>query len=142
MKFYHLLSVVLAFCLSVLALKAQNNAPLTPEEQEKQMMEYVDKEVQRLSNLLDLEYWQEFYVDSTLTHDLKAMSQELEGMQKAKVENRDLYVSVQDKWMQQVDNSYKRFFTPAQWDKYWKTGGRRAQEARDKRNNKNTKKKK
>ena len=142
MKFYHLLSVVLAFCLSVLALKAQNNAPLTPEEQEKQMMEYVDKEVQRLSNLLDLEYWQEFYVDSTLTHDLKAMSQELEGMQKAKVENRDLYVSVQDKWMQQVDNSYKRFFTPEQWNKYWKTGGKRAQEARDKRNNKNTKKKK
>lgn len=142
MKFYHLLSVVLAFCLSVLVLKAQNNGPKTPEEQEKQMMEYVDKEVQRLSNLLDLEYWQEFYVDSTLTHDLKAMSQELEGMQKAKVENRDLYVSVQDKWMQQVDNSYKRFFTPEQWDKYWKTGGKRAQEARDKRNNKNTKKKK
>lgn len=142
MKFYRLLSVVLAFCLSVLALKAQNTGPQTPEEQEKQMMEYVDKEVQRLSNLLDLEYWQEFYVDSTLTHDLKAMSQELEGMQKAKVENRDLYVSVQDKWMQQVDNSYKRFFTPEQWNKYWKSGGKRAQEARDKRNNKNTKKKK
>jgi hypothetical protein len=142
MKFYHLLSVVLAFCLSVLVLKAQNNGPKTPEEQEKQMMEYVDKEVQRLSNLLDLEYWQEFYVDSTLTHDLKAMSQELESMQKAKVENRDLYVSIQDKWMQQVDNSYKRFFTPEQWNKYWKTGGKRAQEARDKRNNKNTKKKK
>lgn len=142
MKFYHLLSVVLAFCLSVLVLKAQNNGPKTPEEQEKQMMEYVDKEVQRLSNLLDLEYWQEFYVDSTLTHDLKAMSQELESMQKAKVENRDLYVSIQDKWMQQVDNSYKRFFTPEQWNKYWKTGGKRAQEARDKRNNKNIKKKK
>lgn len=142
MKFYHLLSVVLTFCLSVLVLKAQNNGPKTPEEQEKQMMEYVDKEVQRLSNLLDLEYWQEFYVDSTLTHDLKAMSQELESMQKAKVENRDLYVSIQDKWMQQVDNSYKRFFTPEQWNKYWKTGGKRAQEARDKRNNKNTKKKK
>ena len=142
MKFYHLLSVVLAFCLSVLVLKAQNNGPKTPEEQEKQMMEYVDKEVQRLSNLLVLEYWQEFYVDSTLTHDLKAMSQELESMQKAKVENRDLYVSIQDKWMQQVDNSYKRFFTPEQWNKYWKTGGKRAQEARDKRNNKNTKKKK
>lgn len=136
------MSVVLAFCLSVLVLKAQNNGPKTPEEQEKQMMEYVDKEVQRLSNLLDLEYWQEFYVDSTLTHDLKAMSQELESMQKAKVENRDLYVSIQDKWMQQVDNSYKRFFTPEQWNKYWKTGGKRAQEARDKRNNKNTKKKK
>ena len=46
------------------------------------------------------------------------MSEELESMQKAKVENRDLYVTVQDKWMQQIDNSYKRFFTPEQWAKY------------------------
>ena len=142
MKFYHLLSAVTALGLSVLAAKAQNTGPLTPEQQEKQMLEYVDKEVQRLSNMLELEYWQEFYVDSTLTHDLKAMSEELEGMQKAKVENRDLYVTVQDKWMQQIDNSYKRFFTEEQWAKYWKSGGKRAQEARDKRNNKNTKKKK
>ena len=142
MKFYHLLSAVLAFSLSVLAANAQNTGPQTPEQQEKQMLEYVDKEVQRLSNMLELEYWQEFYVDSTLTHDLKAMSQELDGMQKAKVENRDLYVTVQDKWMQQIDNSYKRFFTQEQWAKYWKSGGKRAQEARDKRNNKNTKKKK
>ena len=142
MKFYRLLSVVIALSLSVLAAKAQNTAPQTPEQQEKQMLEFVDKEVQRLSTMLELEYWQEFYVDSTLTHDLKAMSAELENMQKAKVENRDLYVTVQDKWMQQIDNSYKRFFTPEQWAKYWKSGGKRAQEARDKRNNKNTKKKK
>ena len=142
MKFYHLLSAVAALSLSVLAAKAQNTAPQTPEQQEKQMLEFVDKEVQRLSTMLELEYWQEFYVDSTLTHDFKAMSEELESMQKAKVENRDLYVTVQDKWMQQIDNSYKRFFTPEQWAKYWKSGGKRAQEARDKRNNKNTKKKK
>ena len=142
MKFYHLLSAVLALCLSVLSAKAQNAGPQTPEQQEKQMLEFVDKEVQRLSTMLELEYWQEFYVDSTLTHDLIAMSAELDNMQKAKVENRDLYVTVQDKWMQQIDNSYKRFFTPEQWAKYWKSGGKRAQEARDKRNNKNTKKKK
>ena len=141
MKFYHLLSAVAALSLSVLAAKAQNTAHQTPEQQEKQMLEFVDKEVQRLSTMLELEYWQEFYVDSTLTHDFKAMSEELESMQKAKVENRDLYVTVQDKWMQQIDNSYKRFFTPEQWAKYWKSGGKRAQEARDKRNNKNTKKK-
>ena len=136
MKFYHLLSAVTALGLSVLAAKAQNTGPLTPEQQEKQMLEYVDKEVQRLSNMLELEYWQEFYVDSTLTHDLKAMSEELEGMQKAKVENRDLYVTVQDKWMQQIDDSYQRFFTEEQWKKYMKSGGKRAKDARDKRNKK------
>ena len=125
---------MLALCLSVTLARAQQ--PQTPEQREKQLLEYVDKEVQRLSTLLELEYWQEFYVDSTLTHDYKAMNEEMEKMQGAKVENSDLYINVQDKWMQQIDNTYKRLFTADQWAKYWKSGGKRAQEARDKRNKK------
>ena len=137
MKIYRLLSVTLAAVLSVFTARAQGQQPpQTPEQKEKQLLEFVDTEVQRLSGLLQLEYWQEFYVDSTLTHDFKAMTDELEGMQRAKVENADLYLSVQDKWMEQIDNSYKSFFTDEQWKKYWKSGGKRAQEARDKRKNK------
>ena len=136
MKIYRLLNVIAALCLSVFVAGAQNQPPQTSEEKEKQLLEFVDKEVQRLSHLLDLEYWQEFYVDSTLTHDFRAMTEEIESMQKAMVENRDLYVNVQDKWMQAIDDSYKRFFTKEQWAKYWKSGARRAQEARDKRNKK------
>ena len=136
MKIYRLLNLLAALCLSVFVAGAQNQQPQTPEEKEKQLLEFVDKEVQRLSSLLDLEYWQEFYVDSTLTHDYRAMTEEMESMQKAKVENRDLYVSVQDKWMQAIDDSYRRFFTEEQWKKYWKSGARRAQEGRDKRNKK------
>ena len=123
---------MLALCLSVTLARAQQ--PQTPEQREKQLLEYVDKEVQRLSTLLELEYWQEFYVDSTLTHDYKAMNEEMEKMQGAKVENSDLYINVQDKWMQQIDDTYKRLFTADQWAKYWKNGGKRAQDARDKRN--------
>ena len=125
---------MLALCLSMTLARAQQ--PLTPEQREKQLFEYVDKEVQRLSVLLELEYWQEFYVDSTLTHDLTAMNEEMEKLQSAKVENTDLYINVQDKWMQQIDDSYKRLFTADQWAKYWKSGGKRAQDARDKRNKK------
>lgn len=136
MKIYRLLSLFAAITLSVFVAGAQNQPPQTPEEKEKQLLEFIDKEVQRLSNLLDLEYWQEFYVDSTLTHDYHAMSEEMELMQKSKVENRDLYINVQDKWMQAIDDSYKRFFTDEQWKKYWKSGGKRAQDARDKRNKK------
>ncbi len=136
MKIYRLLSVVIALSMSVFVLRAQDQGPQTPEQKEKQLLEFVDKEVQRLSNLLDLEYWQEFYVDSTLTHDYRALTEEMEQMQTAKVENPDLYQSVQDKWMQQIDNTYKKYFSKEQWSKYWKTGGRRAQEARDKRNKK------
>jgi len=127
---------MLALCLSVTVARAQGGQPQGPEEREKQLLEYVDKEVQRLSTLLDLEYWQEFYVDSTLTHDLKAMNEEMEKLQSAKVENTDLYINAQDKWMQQIDNTYKRLFTADQWAKYWKSGGKRAQDARDKRKKK------
>ena len=133
MNFYRLLSVIPAICLSVFAAAAQNQGPQTPEQKEKQLLEFVDKEVKRLSDMLDLEYWQEFYVDSTLTHDYKAMTEEMEKMQRAKVENTDLYVGVQDKWMQQIDDTYKKFFTEKQWEKYWKSSGKKAQAARDKR---------
>ena len=140
MKIHKILPIVVsifAWTAMFLPSAAKNQQPpQTPEQQEKQLMEYVDKEVKRLSDLLDLEYWQEFYVDSTLTHDLHARMEEMLAMQKAKVENQDLYMSVSDKWMEQIDASYKRFFTPEQWDKYWKTSGKRAQKERDKRKNK------
>ena len=122
-----------ALFLSAIALPAQNQGPQTPEQREKQLVEFIEKEVKRLSDQLELEYWQEFYVDSTLTHDYHAMQDELEDFQKAKVGNVDLYQSVQDKWMQQIEDSYKRFFTDEQWKKYWKSNGQRNQKARDKR---------
>ena len=133
MNFYRLLHVVAAFGVSVFVAGAQNQQPQTPEQREKQLLEYIDKEVHRLSDLLGLEYWQEFYVDSTLTHDLAAMQEELEDLQKTKVGNTDIYQSVQDKWMQQIDDTYKRFFNEEQWKKYWKSTGQRNQKARDKR---------
>ena len=137
MNFYigmkQLFTLLAAFCLSVPFLGAQNQQPQTPEQREKQLMEFIDKEVKRLSDLLNLEYWQEFYVDSTLTHDFHALQEEIEDLQKAKVGNADLYQGIQDKWMQQIDDNYKRFFTEEQWAKYWKSGGQRAQKARDKR---------
>ncbi|MBQ3813200.1 MAG: hypothetical protein II841_06495 [Bacteroidales bacterium] len=136
MKIYRLLSVILGAALSVFAASAQNQQPQTPEQREKQLLEFIDKEVQRLSSQLDLEYWQEFYVDSTLTHDYKAMTEEMERLSSAKVENTDLYIAVQDKWAEQIDASYKSFFTEEQWNKYWKTGAKKAQQARDKRKNK------
>lgn len=114
-------------------LKAQKQQPQNPEQKEKQMMEFVDNEVKRLSELLDLEYWQEFYVDSTLTHDYHAMSEEMERLQGARVENADLYTNVRDKWLEQIDATYRRIFNEAQWKKYWKSGGERAHKARNKK---------
>lgn len=133
MKFFRLTCLLAVISALATPLMAQNQPPQSPEQQEKQMMEYIDKEVKRLTELLDLEYWQEFYVDSTLTHDYHAMSEEMTKLQMAKVENSDLYINVQDKWMERIDATYKRIFNEAQWKKYWRSGAERAQKARDKR---------
>ena len=137
MKIYqgmkHLWMLAAVLLLGAPALRAQNQGPQTPEQKEKQMLEFIDNEVKRLSDQLGLEYWQEFYVDSTLTHDYKALQEELEELQKTKVGNADIYQRVQDKWMQQIDDTYQRFFTEEQWQKYWKSTGQRAKKARDKR---------
>ena len=122
-----------ALLVGSVALRAQNQGPQTDEQREKQLLEFIDKEVKRLSDQLELEYWQEFYVDSTLNHDYHALQEELEDLQKTKVGNADIYQGVQDKWMQQIDDSYHRFFTEEQWKKYWKSTGQRNQKARDKR---------
>ena len=116
---------------SAAELRAQ--APQSPEEQEKQLMEFIDKEVERLSSTLKLEYWQQFYVDSTLVHDYHALQEE---MQTSKVSNSSAYLTVQDKWQERIYNSYHRFFNDEQWKKYLKSGAAREQKARDKRREK------
>ena len=137
MKIYqgmkHLWMLAAALFMGSFTLPAQNQGAQTPEQKEKQMLEFIDREVKRLSDQLGLEYWQEFFVDSTLTHDYHALQEELEELQNTKVGNVDLYQNVQYKWMQQIDDSYRRFFTEEQWQKYWKATGQRAKKARDKR---------
>ena len=113
-------------------------AALRAQDAQKQptMEELAAKEADRLADLLDLEDWQLFYVDSTLQHDYVAMDAELKDYQKAKVGNTDLYVAVQDRWMEQIDKTYKAIFNEEQWAKYLKSGAARAQKAREKRQQK------
>jgi hypothetical protein len=122
--------------LLFLSLPAFGQQPQTPEEQEKQLLEFIDKEVERLTSALNLEYWQTSYVDSTLVHDYHALQDEMKELQNAKVSNTDLYIAVQDKWQEQIYNTFHRFFNEDQWKKYLKTGAAREQKARDKRREK------
>ena len=121
-----------AFCaLSALPLFAQG--PQSPEEQEKAMYEAIDKEIERQTNLLDLADWQIFMIDSTLTHDYKAMTEELMVLRSSKVSNPTAYLAVQDKWMEAIHQSYLRFLNEEQTAKYLKGGAAKAKKARDKR---------
>jgi len=106
---------------------------MSPEEREKALFDSIDKTIERQTELMDLADWQIFRIDSTLTHDYKAMTAEIESLSKAKVSNMDIYTKAQDKWMEQIYNSYRKILNDEQWEKYLKTGAGREKKARDKR---------
>ena len=105
------------------------------QEQQKQpdVYEQAETEADRLQRILDLEDWQVFYVDSTLKHDFPAMMAEYDKLRAAKVSNASMYQVIHDKWMEQIDATYKKIFNPQQWAAYLKSGAAKAQKAREKR---------
>ena len=128
--------VICILAAMLLGAQAQSLfAQQKPEEPD--IYEQIELEADRLQRVLELEDWQVFYVDSTLKHDYPAMQAEVMKLAEAKVANRDMYIMVQDKWMEQIDATYKRIFTPEQWAAYLKQGAAKAQKAREKRKAKN-----
>ncbi|MBR5274822.1 MAG: hypothetical protein IKU33_06230 [Bacteroidales bacterium] len=103
------------------------------QQNQPDILEQAEMEADRLQRLLDLEDWQTFYIDSTLKHDYSAMLAEYEQLQKAKVSNSAMYLAVQDKWRDKMDEAFRRFLNDEQWDAYLKTGAGKAQKARAKR---------
>ena len=119
--------------LLLLPLWAGAQQPQSEEEELKQMREMIDRTVDNYTSLLELDDWQIFYVDSILTHDYEAMRQEVKGMRDAKMTNTDGYQRVQDKWAEQIYNSFQKVFNEEQWQKYLKSGAGRDKKSRDKR---------
>lgn len=126
---------VVCLVFSTLAAFAQQNAP-SPEEQEKKMSEYIQKEVDRFEMTLKLEDWQVFYVDSILNHDYRAMQEELNNLSASKVTNYDIYTRTGDKWAEKIYVAFRKVLNDNQWEKYLKSGAARERKAREKRREK------
>ena len=118
---------------AVMAFVSQPEASAQTPAKQPDMYERAEQEADRLQQLLDLEDWQVFYVDSTLKHDYPALMAEYDQLGASKVNNQALYQQVYDKWMEQIDRTYQRIFDEKQWAAYLKSGAARAQKARDKR---------
>ena len=123
------ISIILLFCVPS-ALRAQDN------KKEPTIEEQAIMGADRLGDLLDLEDWQLFYVDSTLRHDYIEMDAELQALQKSKVSNTDLYVDAQDRWVEQIEKTLQKILDEDQWAKYLQSGAAKAQKAREKRREK------
>ena len=127
MKFFGLLAAFL-FPLCAFA-QSQGGA----QDEEKQMRKAIDTSIENLTSLLKLEDWQVFYLDSIMTHDYEAMTQEINVLRNAKMSNQDAYISVQDKWSEKMYQAFRGIFNDEQWTKYLKSGAGREKKARDKR---------
>ena len=122
--------------LAILAASIQGFAQ-DPQEQEREQQkkfdEYIEKQVDSFTTLLDLEDWQMFYVDSILRADKGQLGEEIKDLSKSRVYNSDLYVMVQDRCDERIYNAFRKVFNDEQWAKYLKTGAAREKKARDKR---------
>lgn len=121
--------------LALIALSAMffSSEAWAQQQQGQDVYQRAEEEADRLADVLDLDDWQTFYVDSTLKHDLPAIMEEFNRLNESRVSNPDLYQAVQDKWFDQIDATYKKIFTEEQWAAYLKTSGGKAMKAREKR---------
>lgn len=108
-------------------------ASYAQQQEEPDFYELAEKETERLQRTVKLEDWQLFYVDSVLVHDYMAMNDDLQRLQANKVSNSSIYQGIQDKWMEQIDHAFRKFFTDEQWEAYLKQGAAKARKARAKR---------
>ncbi len=127
------LKAILTVLLVIAGFSAAAQEQLTPEQREKQLYENIQKQVDDLTQSLKLEDWQVFYLDSILVNNFTAMSAEFEEMSSNRVSNQDLYIFIQDKWMEETYNAVHRILSDDQWQKYLKQGAGKAKRARDKR---------
>ena len=127
------LKLIVLSSFAVLALMCFNVSASAQQAQGPDLYEQVQTETDRLQRVLELEDWQAFYVDSTLMHDFTAMMADYEKLQSSKVTNTSMYQAVQDKWMDQIDATYKRIFTEKQWAAYLKSGAGKLSKARENR---------
>ena len=122
----------LLVCVAAFSLRAQE-MPMSPQEREAKIYEAIEKSVEDYTESLKLQDWQVFYVDSILTHNQFAMDKEMTALQNSKVSNVDIYIKVQDEWMQKTYDAFHKVFDESQWARYLKMGAAREQKARDKR---------
>ncbi len=126
--------VCCAMMLGMFSLSAAAQDPAQAQkEAEEKLYESVDREVERLTNLLDLDDAQIFYVDSILTHDLKAVQDDFATLARQKVTNMDIYEDARLRWMDKIYYAYEKIFNEEQWAKYLKSGAARDKKNRDKR---------
>ena len=118
---YVMFAILCGMILQNSRLQAQQRGPQKPPSP----TEMAAQETERLEKLLKLDFYQVFIVDSILQHDMQAMMEEMEQMQRSGMQEMSSFRFVQDKWKKQIEAGYQKIFTPEQWDKYLLESGQK-----------------
>lgn len=116
-----------------LAVNAQEQEQKSPEEMAQEQALKFEEDLSLLPH-------QTFYIDSILQHDMRAMHDEMMEMRKSGTQEYTVYKQIQDKWVAQIDSSFKKVLDEEQWIMYLKATGKykkdkaAKKERRDKRN--------
>ena len=126
--YMYILCIVMTFFIAGLSseVMAQTQEPVDIEL-------LAEEEANRYQELLKLEDWQVFYVDSTLKANFNTLQIELEKLHRSKVTNTSLFQKVKDDCWDRIDADFKKWFTEKQWAAYLKSGAAKLQKQREKR---------
>ena len=106
---------------------------LAQEPQEPDVNQIIDKQLETLTRMLNLDEVQVFFVDSILQYNYPAMMEEIEQTRKTGASNTETYQAISDKWMAATDDAFEKVFTEAQWTRYMKSTYGKEKKRRDKR---------
>jgi hypothetical protein len=125
-KFF--LILIAAALLPVAAPRA-----LAQEPQEPNLDEIINKHIENLTRMFDLDEVQVFFLDSILQFNYSALQEEVKQTRKTGASNTETYQIISDKWMTRTDEALEKLFTEDQWAKYLKSTYGKEKKRRDKR---------
>lgn len=105
------------FTLCTIMVYAQEQEQKDPEEMAIEQALEFEKSLSLLPH-------QAFFIDSILRHDMVAMSEEIKEMQNSGTQEYTLYKQIREKWVAQIDSSFKKVLDDNQWIKYLKLTGK------------------
>ena len=106
---------------------------LAQEPQEPDVNQLIDKQLENLTRMFNLDDVQIFFVDSILQYNYPAMMDEVNRTRKTGASNTETYQIISDKWMAATDDALEKVFTEDQWKKYLKSNYGKEKKRRDKR---------
>lgn len=105
------------FTLCTIMVSAQEQGQKDPEE-------IAIEQAEKFERSLSLLPHQAFFIDSIMRHDMVAMSDEMKALQNSGTQEYTAFKQVRDKWLAQIDSSFKKVLDEEQWIKYLKMTGK------------------